>query len=423
MNVLDVLRNSLAFLLDPLGQFRKQTEPLNHINEDAVKVFQNTVLALITGPDAFVGAAADAFVSIASDYVNSEGRLVNGSGGPESTSSGQGGTLLAAAAVCEKTEAEMIQALEVAAPPLAAESADAVAAAASDTAAAIEGGLNPVADAAGTWFTLKLGLTVGGIVVALLLALFGAYEWWKGQMESIGDQPLPGLPPNPTPQRLIIATPPRIFLTPEQEQQVDDIMRALARAGITGISREDIEKLIGSGFDPGSILAAILGWKGAGKSDNEIALLLFLTASNLMDTIPFGFSSPQQYQDFQAALLAGLNEADYGCIGAGIGGNAVTGVKYTTGTPFDEGRTSDYDVVIADPQLLQKAMDLGIPLRGGRTRTGPLSDRALRALGLYDLAQRLSQLAGRPVHFMIYNSLVNSASRAPTIIFFNNTCS
>ncbi len=227
---------------------------------------------------------------------------------------------------------------------------------------------------------------------------------------------MPQLPPTPTPRRLVVVPPLKIYLSPEQEQLVDDIMHSLSRAGITGISREYIEALIGRGFDESSILAAIIGWKRAGKSLNEINLSLLIAACDMSNVIPLGFNSKGQFQQFLSALSKGLSEAGYPCESVGIGGSAVTGVKFTTKAPFDQGRRSDYDVILADPQLLQKAKDMGIGTRGGGTRTGPLSLKELEKLGLSDLAEKLKDMADRKVAFMIYNSVVTAAGILYTVV-------
>ncbi|MBD9634374.1 hypothetical protein [Pseudomonas sp. PDM19] len=77
---------------------------------------------------------------------------------------------------------------------------------------------------------------------------------------------------------------------------------------------------------------------------------------------------------------------------------------------------SDFDIALAGPELLQRAQSLGIGLRSGGTRTGPLSARDLQALGLKDLASKLSEQAGREVNFMIYDSAATAASRAPSLV-------
>lgn len=77
---------------------------------------------------------------------------------------------------------------------------------------------------------------------------------------------------------------------------------------------------------------------------------------------------------------------------------------------------SDFDVALASPELLQRAQALGIGLRSGGTRTGPLTARDLQALGLKDLASQLSTQAGREVNFMIYDSAATAAGRAPGVV-------
>lgn len=97
-------------------------------------------------------------------------------------------------------------------------------------------------------------------------------------------------------------------------------------------------------------------------------------------------------------------------------GSAVTGQSFKTGQAFDVGRVSDFDVALASPELLQRAQSLGIGLRSGGMRTGPLSARDLNALGLKDLANRLSAQSGREVNFMIYKTSEAAMSRAPSMV-------
>lgn len=76
---------------------------------------------------------------------------------------------------------------------------------------------------------------------------------------------------------------------------------------------------------------------------------------------------------------------------------------------------SDFDIALAGSELLQRARSLGIGLRSGGTRTGPLSSRDLQALGLKDLSSKLSAQAGRDVNFMIYDSAATASSHAPSV--------
>lgn len=80
---------------------------------------------------------------------------------------------------------------------------------------------------------------------------------------------------------------------------------------------------------------------------------------------------------------------------------------------------SDFDIALAGSELLQRAQSLGIGLRSGGTRTGPLSGRDLQALGLKDLARKLSAQAGREVNFMILRQRLQAALRA---WYFQNDC-
>lgn len=112
----------------------------------------------------------------------------------------------------------------------------------------------------------------------------------------------------------------------------------------------------------------------------------------------------------------GLARAGYENVEPILQGGTVTGKNFKTGEAFDVGRVSDFDVALASPELLQRAQSLGIGLRSGGTRTGPLSARDLQALGLKDLSSKMSAQAGREVNFMIYDSAATAASRAPSAV-------
>ena len=117
-----------------------------------------------------------------------------------------------------------------------------------------------------------------------------------------------------------------------------------------------------------------------------------------------------------------MKDAGYPCASAGIGGSSVTGYSFKTNAPFDQGRESDYDLAIGDPELLAKAKRLGIGMREGGIRSNPLTDDQLKDLGLNDLVDKLSRLAGRHVSIMLYDSTVMTASRQPFISFFEQSC-
>jgi filamentous hemagglutinin len=115
-------------------------------------------------------------------------------------------------------------------------------------------------------------------------------------------------------------------------------------------------------------------------------------------------------------LRGGLSKAGYADADAILQGSAVTGKSFKTGAPFDVGRVSDFDVALSGNSLLRAAKDAGIGLRSQSTRTGPLTARDLKLLGLRDLSAQMSSQAGRPVNFMIYGTTESAVQRAPSII-------
>jgi RHS repeat-associated protein len=135
----------------------------------------------------------------------------------------------------------------------------------------------------------------------------------------------------------------------------------------------------------------------------------------LENRIPHGFKSVSEFESFGARLKGGLREAGYTDVEAGLQGSAVTGSKFTTGARFDVGRISDFDIALSSPELLARARQVGVPLRSGGIRTAPLELGHLKSLGLADLSRDLSQTAGRPVNFMIFDSAKTARSKAPTI--------
>jgi hypothetical protein len=125
--------------------------------------------------------------------------------------------------------------------------------------------------------------------------------------------------------------------------------------------------------------------------------------------IPHGFSNADEFQQFGSRLRGGLPEGTQPL----FQGSSVTGRSYKTGKAFDAGRQSDFDIALAGPDLFGKAKDLNLKAKDG-TRIGPLSPKNLEDLGLSDLQRQLSELAGRPVKFMLFNS-IEEALRRPSL--------
>lgn len=132
--------------------------------------------------------------------------------------------------------------------------------------------------------------------------------------------------------------------------------------------------------------------------------------------IPHGFSNSSEFFSFSKNLRSGLNTAGYADAQPILQGSAVTGRSFSTGAPFDVGRISDFDIGLASPSLLARAKELGIGLRSGGARTGPLSARDLEALGLRGLQGQLSRSSGREVNFMIYRNADTAVNRSPSIL-------
>jgi hypothetical protein len=131
-------------------------------------------------------------------------------------------------------------------------------------------------------------------------------------------------------------------------------------------------------------------------------------------TLPAGFAGKAEFNAFVGTLHEGLAAAGHGGTRAAFQGSSVTGVGFRSGLPF--GSHSDYDIALGGAAIFARARELGIPLRGGRTRTGPLEDaQHLEALGLTGLRTKLTDMAGREVNFMIYSNIDNAIARSPSL--------
>ncbi len=131
---------------------------------------------------------------------------------------------------------------------------------------------------------------------------------------------------------------------------------------------------------------------------------------------PLGFRSLGQFRQFGQALKAGLKRAGFADADAAFQGSSVTGKSFRTGEAFDAGRISDFDIALSSPTLLDRARSLGIALRGGGTRTGPLSAAHIEQLGLTEMQARLTGMAGgRPVNFMIFGDKTHVAAKGASL--------
>ena len=126
-------------------------------------------------------------------------------------------------------------------------------------------------------------------------------------------------------------------------------------------------------------------------------------------SIPPGFSNAEDFGRFTHCLKSGLADGTQ----ALFQGSIVTGRSYRSGETFDIGRQSDIDIALVGSDLFEKAKALPLKVKDG-TRIGPLSTKHLEDLGLLTLQRQLSDLAGRPVNFMLFNS-IEAALRRPSL--------
>ncbi|MGH1420110.1 MAG: hypothetical protein ACRBCJ_14740 [Hyphomicrobiaceae bacterium] len=130
------------------------------------------------------------------------------------------------------------------------------------------------------------------------------------------------------------------------------------------------------------------------------------------ELLPLGFPNYRSYENFGTTLSNGLRNAGYRDVQLFMRGSSVTGVRFSNKKPFDSGpRPSDYDVAIVSPTMFARAVHLNVPLRGRKTRTEPLNQRALSRLGLLNLRKELQARVGRDVSFMIYTAAANVHAR------------
>jgi hypothetical protein len=404
--------------VDTLSAFRATCQSLDMVHSAYYQNFNDLIGSLIGSNPAIVGPAADALAEKTFNYDLAE---------LYETGYGSGGDLSARLAevadICEETALAIQIMIDAFVPALPPEEL-------------IPVWTNDLYISSGLGATNELHL-VSAAQWAQLELMGSVRANWASFLRSLDDEntsPFTSLPSLLDARDLVMAffSLPPVNLNPAQKAQLQDILNVLASNGITGIPPEYIAALLARGFSEKDILNAILAWHDRGLTDQQIADALFVAAFNSTVSssynggLPYGFSSQAQYQDFTSTLCNGLKNSDgvggY-CVSAGVGGSAVTGSQYKRGIPFDQGRQSDYDIVLSDPDLLAKAQALGIPTYDDGLRTGPLDDNELRELGLYDLERELTAKAGRPVHFLIYSSLVDDYSRSPYITFFNSSCS
>ncbi len=395
-------------MVTSLNAFHAQTHALDTHHQEQLNTFSNTLMLLFDGPMSFEGPAADAMMNLVSNYLQAEQSFVGVVGDTSPR-------LSTATNYCVTTANEIeqqLQSLYREADNYAYElDVDRSIPFAGRELRRVVDPTFPSEEELGAFCPLPptAQMRVGDMDIDKMQ--------WEGNMNTLGGEPLPPLPPTPSSSNIIFppGTPIDLApLSPQKQQEVQDLL-----AKYPGVSQSDIENLVRLGYDEASIKTFLDAGLKKRLTIEQLNAMLANIIANTKESVPFGFKSIEDFQSFSSQLYAGLAAAGYSDVISGLGGSAVTGIKYTTGQPFDVGRTSDFDIAIASPGLLAKAKALGIPLRSGGIRTGPLSDKQLKALGLYQLIESLSADAGRDVHFMIYDSILTAANRAPIIIIPN----
>ncbi|MFV5642795.1 hypothetical protein VXQ81_18345, partial [Acinetobacter oleivorans] len=131
--------------------------------------------------------------------------------------------------------------------------------------------------------------------------------------------------------------------------------------------------------------------------------------------LPFGFKGYDDYLEFTNLLKASLPENTT----AIFKGSSVTGrsspFSKIPNSPFDYNRLSDFDIALVNDDLYLNALELGrnngFKVKSLPDRMGPLSNEQLARLGLKDLKIDLTKKAGRPVDFMLYDSIQGALLR------------
>lgn len=415
MNPLDTLLRWLAPLLNPLGEFRSQVARLDNIHQNSVQTFATLGGALAepqTGPEAFTGQLDESFWETLQSYLDAERALAGVVA--VATEGGISEAMAESAAACEECAGEITTAAEVAAAEVADDAVLMEVTAAVDVTSVAQGGLDIPEDIIAIILNVVTGVMLLATLIKMGWDIYNAVQKWQSAMHRVGNQPLPNLPPTPMPQPAPTPSIPSVVqqpLTPQQQREVEDLIQKYP-----GVSQADIENLVKLGYDEQSIAIFISTALHKKDTYSQINEKLATAIANTYEGLPYGFSSDEELRAFAAKLHSGLTAAGYTGVIVDIGGSAVTGVKYTTGEPFDVGRISDYDLGLASSELFARAKALGIRLRPDKQRTGPLNLTQLKALGLYQLASEMTRESGRKVSIMIYDSPVTAAARQPIII-------
>jgi hypothetical protein len=130
--------------------------------------------------------------------------------------------------------------------------------------------------------------------------------------------------------------------------------------------------------------------------------------------VPHGFDGFQSFQRYASQYRDRMRE-QYPDLDLAFQGSSVTGWSADDGSPFDQGRRSDYDISISGESICRAPQERGVEFRGDGVSTGPLTEADLRALGLDGIVRDASADAGRTVNIMIFRSMDEATDRRPSI--------
>ncbi len=120
-------------------------------------------------------------------------------------------------------------------------------------------------------------------------------------------------------------------------------------------------------------------------------------------TVPYGMKE-HQFVRFAGALHDGMEAAGYRGVEAVMQGTGASNQSYEQGREFDDGRVSDYDVLIVSDLLAAAAQAQRIPLNGA------LRDADIAMLRLGPLQDELARMVERPVNFLVVRATADPES-------------
>ncbi len=242
-------------LVNTLNDFHAQTHPLDLNHQNAVIALRDAVMSLFEASPPFQGKAAESLFNLLLDYLKVELSFTGAQGDTSPK-------LASATSSSQKTADLIYQHLQT----LYAKSDDY--AYTLDQDRNVPELLRPAARAFNPDFPSDATLAAACALPPGAIQLVQDMEYdesdWGRQMNGLGEEPPPPLPPEPTDAKVFLAPPGSSFfpnlpmnsLTDVQRRTVADVIAELSAAGITYDQRE-IEDLVRAGYGRDTIEAII----------------------------------------------------------------------------------------------------------------------------------------------------------------------